>query len=70
MSTYAYHQAVSQIKMLTPDEQIQLLEELQTVVRRHISPEPLQSIVELRGLGKEIWRDVDVEEYIRSMRQD
>jgi hypothetical protein len=28
----------------------------------------LHSVLELRGLGKEIWQDIDVDEYIRQER--
>jgi hypothetical protein len=31
--------------------------------------EPLHSVLELRGLGKEIWQDIDVDEYIRQERE-
>lgn len=31
-------------------------------------PAKERSILELRGLGKEIWQDIDVDEYIRKER--
>ena len=34
------------------------------------SPTKQHSILELRGLGKEIWQDVDVEDYINQMRDE
>lgn len=30
--------------------------------------EPLHSVLELRGLGKEIWTEIDVDDYIREER--
>jgi plasmid stability protein len=32
-------------------------------------PEPL-SILELRGLGKERWKGIDADEYVRSLREE
>lgn len=53
-----------QVENLTPDEQLRLLEELSSIVRRRILPKPRHSIMELEGLGKEIWQGVDAQEYV------
>ncbi len=68
MSTYAYREILNQIQHLTSDEQFQLLEDLVTLVRRQSTARPLHSILELEGLGKEIWRDVDVQKYVDQER--
>ena len=34
-----------------------------------VSGEPRHSILELKGLGKEIWEGIDVDEYIREERR-
>lgn len=34
------------------------------------SAEGKRSITELRGLGKEIWQDIDVHEYIEQLRSE
>ncbi|GHO53367.1 hypothetical protein [Ktedonobacter robiniae] len=69
MSTYAYHQILQQVQQLSPDEQLQLLADLANMVRHHqVTAKPQHSILELEGLGKEIWQGVDVEDYIRQER--
>ena len=68
MTTYAYRQILNQVKQLKPDEQIQLMEDLLTILRRQVEQKPLHSILELEGLGKEIWEGVDVQEYINRER--
>ena len=68
MSTYAYRQILNQVQHLTPDEQFQLMEDLLTILRRQVEHKPLHSILELQGLGKEIWEGVDVQEYINQER--
>lgn len=64
MSTYAYRQILNQVQQLTPDEQLQLMEDLLTILRRQVGRKPLHSILELDGLGKEVWKGIDVQEYI------
>jgi hypothetical protein len=41
---------------------------LRRVQRLTIAEQPLHSILELEGLGMEVWKDVDVEKYIEEER--
>jgi hypothetical protein len=59
-----YQQIRQQVENLTPDEQILLLGELASMVGRHIRPNPKRSIMDLEGLGKEIWQGVDAQVYV------
>jgi hypothetical protein len=59
-----YHELVLQVENLTPDEQLRLLEEIASLVRRRISGKSKRSIMELEGLGKEIWQGIDAQEYV------
>ncbi len=68
MSTNAYHKILMQIQQLTLDEQFQLMEDLLAIIRRRVSRGSLHSILELEGLGEEIWIGVDVKEYINQER--
>lgn len=65
-----YHEVRSQVENLTPDEQMRLLEELAGLIRQRamLTPKPKRSILELRGLGKEIWNGVDAQEYVNQER--
>ena len=67
MST-AYYETLNRVNRLTPVDQLRLLEELAARVRRQIAVQPRRSILELQGLGKEIWEGVDVEAYIDQER--
>jgi len=64
MSTPTYYGALRQVRRLTPADQLRLLEELAAIVRRQVTTRTRRSILELRGLGKEIWRNIDTQEYI------
>jgi hypothetical protein len=68
MSTSVYYEILSQAQRLTPADQLRLLEELTVFVRRQISPPHRRSILELQGLGKEIWSSIDVQQYIDQER--
>jgi hypothetical protein len=59
-----YQEVRQQAGNLTPDEQLRLLEELASLVRCRVTPKPKRSIMELEGLGKEIWQGVDAQEYV------
>ncbi|MBW4593687.1 MAG: hypothetical protein KME46_12425 [Brasilonema angustatum HA4187-MV1] len=63
-----YQEIRRQVENLTPDEQLRLLEELAALVRRRITPKHKRSIMELEGLGKEIWQDIDAQEYVNRER--
>lgn len=68
MSTY--HEVRRLAESLTPDEQIQLIEDLSRLIGQRVTltPKPKRSILELRGLGKEIWNGIDAQEYVNQER--
>lgn len=68
MSKPTYEDVLIRAQQLDPAEQIHLLEELASLVRQQMTPQTRRSILELQGLGKEIWQDVDVEDYIEQER--
>ena len=68
MSTYAYKDVLNRVQSLTPDEQLQLLEDVAAIVRRRDVARPKHHITEFKGLGKEIWQKIDVEKYIEEER--
>ena len=55
-------------KRLNLPEQLQLLESLSRMVRDQVTEAKPHSIMELEGLGAEIWRDVDAQAYIDQER--
>ena len=63
-----YQEVRQQVEKLSPEEQLQLLEELAAVVRHRILTKPKRNIMELEGLGKEVWRGLDAQEYVNQER--
>lgn len=64
----AYQEVRRQVENLTPDEQLRLLEELAAIVRHRVSTKPKRSIMELKGLGKEVWQGIEAQEYVSQER--
>ncbi|MGQ9554269.1 MAG: hypothetical protein ACUVWR_09170 [Anaerolineae bacterium] len=64
----SYHGALRQARLLTPIEQLRLLEELATLIRREIGSYKRRSILELEGLGQEIWAGIDAQECVDKER--
>ena len=68
MSTEDYDEILEQVQLLTLDDQLRLLEDIAAMLRRQFTTQPQHSIMELEGLGKEIWEGIDVEKYIEEER--
>jgi hypothetical protein len=69
MSSDAYNEILKQIQRLTPDEQRQLIKDIEAMLHGQAKPKHRHSILELEGLGKEIWerRLHDYELFIESV---
>ncbi|HZS75058.1 MAG TPA: hypothetical protein VFA41_00465 [Ktedonobacteraceae bacterium] len=64
------HEIIQKINQLSIDEQEQLLEALTLIIRGRSadSEEPWHSLLELEGLGSEIWQGIDLRKYIEEER--
>ena len=62
-----YQDIRNQVESLTPDEQLRLLADLAVIVRRRMA-KPERSIMELEGLGKDIWQGIDAQAYVNQER--
>ncbi|WP_414563332.1 MULTISPECIES: hypothetical protein [unclassified Anabaena] len=65
-----YQDVLEQAKSLTPEEQLKLVEDLSSSIRQLVTmiPKPKRSILELRGLGKDIWNEIDAQGYVNQER--
>lgn len=63
-----YQDIRRQVENLSTSEQLRLLEELAVMVRHRVLVKPKHSIMELEGLGKEIWHGLDAQEYVNQER--
>ncbi len=61
------------IKPLTHDEQLKLLSKIAGELangRGETEPNKKRSIMELHGLGAEIWEGIDAQEYVNELRNE
>ena len=64
MSVLDYRCLVEQASRLSQQEKANLLAELASQVRDDNRKGKKRSIMELEGLGKEIWAGIDAQEYV------
>ena len=64
MSTIVYDDVLDRAQRLAPADQLRLLEELAALIRHQVTARKRRSILELEGLGKEIWCGMDAQEYV------
>lgn len=71
MLTSTYEEVLDKVQRLTPDEQLRLLEDLAAIIRGRIknTAEPVHSLLELEGLGEEVWEGIDPQKYIEEERR-
>lgn len=59
------------IASLPISEQLKLIEKVaQQLAVRNDEPQKTRSIMELHGLGAEIWQGVDAQEYVNKLRDE
>jgi hypothetical protein len=69
MSINVYNDLLRRVQRLSPDDQLRLLEDVASLVRRKVTNQARRrSILELRGLGREIWQELDAQDYIDQER--
>jgi len=68
MPDATYNQVISEIKTLNLSDQLRLLEEMATLIRKKTSKTKSRSILELKGKGKNIWQGLNVKAYIDEER--
>ncbi|MDA0243080.1 MAG: hypothetical protein OT477_06670 [Chloroflexi bacterium] len=68
MNTVTYQEALQMTRHLTLADRVRLLEALAHTIRLEVADKPSRSILELEGLGQEMWRQIDVDQYIQTER--
>lgn len=70
MRTTNLTEVLTLIRKLSTAEKLQLVEYLAHDLRQREQPTPRLSWREARGLGKEIWKGVDIAQYIDELRNE
>ncbi len=64
MQTVTYAKSLDLVQKLDLSDQMKLIDQLTDMVRQRMTAHPGHSILELQGLGKEIWQDIDAQKYV------
>ena len=67
MASPAYEHAKKSVEALPQADQLRLIAELASQLSGSLEGQP-RSLLELEGLGQEVWQGVDVDEYLRRER--
>ena len=68
MTEATHDQVISEVKTLNLSDQLRLLEETATLIRRRTNMPLPRRILELKGKGKSIWKGLNVKSYIDEER--
>ncbi len=58
------------IKPLPSNEKLRLIAKVSNDLAENETEKPKRSLLELEGLGKEIWEGIDAQEYINELRDE
>lgn len=68
MATTFYEDALRMAESLSRDEKLRLIQELAAHTEARTSSDEKTSVLELCGLGEEIWLHMDAQEYVNRER--
>jgi hypothetical protein len=62
-------QIVNQIALLDYNNKIDILAKVVRMIKTDHNPTQIKSITNIKGLGKEIWNDIDTKTYLSTERE-
>ena len=68
MSSYTCEEVRDHVIRLDPEDQLELFKFLANILLPQVKIETQHSLLELEGLGQEIWEGVDAQQYINEER--
>ncbi len=68
-TSISYSDYVRGIKFLNIDEQLALLEIISARLKKSIGQKKKTSIMELEGLGANMWKDIEAQDYVQKERE-
>lgn len=63
-----YDRAKRSVQALGRGDQLRLIAEIVVRLSGEVDRQPSRSLLELQGLGKDVWQGVDADEYLRRER--
>ena len=65
-----YEDVLNQVRLLSTEEQLQLLEDIAAMLRPRVKniQRPKHNVMEFEGMAKKLWEGIDVEKFIDEER--
>ncbi|CAN5153823.1 hypothetical protein BH09BAC2_BH09BAC2_17450 [soil metagenome] len=60
---------LTRVKKLDKEDQLNLIQKIALLLKKKETPENSVCLTALTGLGSEVWKDVDIDNYIDGERQ-
>jgi predicted transposase YdaD len=68
MQVSSYGKLLEEVEKLNQAEQLRLLEQIAVLIRSKATVKTRRSILELQGMGKNMWKDIDAQKYVDNER--
>ncbi len=62
-------QLLAKVELLDNTSKLSLIERIISLIKKEQKPKLKTDLTKLNGLGKEIWKDVNIDEYLEKERQ-
>jgi len=69
MQDIVYKKLLDEVEKLSQTDQLRLLEQIAVLLRQKAATKTSRSILDLQGLGKEMWKNIDAQKYVDEERK-
>lgn len=68
MQATRHKKILEEVKKLNQAEQLRLLEQIAVLIRNKTTTKTRRSILEIQGMGKDVWKNIDPQKYVDKER--
>ena len=68
MQATRHKKILEEVGKLNQTEQLRLLEQIIVLIRNKTTMKTRRSILEIQGMGKDVWKNVDAQKYVDKER--
>lgn len=68
MQATRHKKILEEVEKLDQAEQLRLLEQIAVLIRNKTTMKTRRSILEIQGMGKDVWKNIDPQKYVDKER--
>ncbi len=68
MQATRHKKILEEVEKLNHAEQLRLLEQIAVLIRNKTTIKTTRSILEIQGMGKDVWKNIDAQKYVDKER--